>query len=153
MISSPDANVLIYASGALVHDPRHSRAQDVLFRGLVSASMLLTLQALGEFSNVAMRRYKLPGSQTRAIVDAWRAALQVHSAAETDLAEALDAASHHRLQFWDAMLWATARRVGVRYLLTEDFQDGRELSGVTFVNPFNPANDALVDRILPLTAT
>ena len=27
--------------------------------------------------------------------------------------------------------------------------DGRTLGGVTFVNPFAPANDALVDRILP----
>ena len=149
MISSLDANVLIYASGAVADDPRHLRAQDVLFRGFRSGATLLTLQALGEFSNVAMRRYKLPGSQTRALVDSWRAALPVHPAAESDLADALDAASRHRLQFWDAMLWATARRMGVRCLLTEDMQDGRELGGVTFVNPFDPANDALIDRILP----
>lgn len=152
MISSLDANVLIYASGALADDPRHLRAQDILFRGFGSGSTVLTLQALGEFSSVAIRRYKLAVAQTRGLVDSWRAALPVHPAAQSDLDEALEAVAQHRLQFWDAMLWATARRAGVRYLLTEDFQDGRELSGVTFVNPFDRANDELVDRILPLTA-
>ena len=149
MISTLDANVLIYSSGAVPDDPRHERAQDVLFRGFRLGSTLLTLQSLGEFSNVAIRRYKLGSSQTRALVDSWRAALPVHPAAESDLTDALEAVSRHRLQFWDAMLWATVRRVGVRYLLTEDLQDGRELDSVTFVNPFNPANDALIDRILP----
>lgn len=79
----------------------------------------------------------------------WRAARPVHALAESDLDDALSVVGRHRLQFWDAMLWATARRVGVRYLLSEDFQNGRELDGVTFVDPFDSANDALIERILP----
>jgi len=51
--------------------------------------------------------------------------------------------------FWDAMLWAAARHVGVRYLLTEDLQDGFELDRVQFINPFRRANDQLTDEILP----
>ena len=47
------------------------------------------------------------------------------------------------------MLWATADRIGVRYLLTEDFQDGRVLGGVTFVDPFKPDNERLLAEILP----
>jgi predicted nucleic acid-binding protein len=44
---------------------------------------------------------------------------------------------------------ATAIRVGVRYLLTEDLQDGLALSGITIVNPFAVQNAALTERILP----
>jgi predicted nucleic acid-binding protein len=47
------------------------------------------------------------------------------------------------------MLWASAQRAGVRHLLSEDFQDGVELEGVVFVNPFEPSNDELIDQILP----
>ena len=47
------------------------------------------------------------------------------------------------------MLWAAARHVGVRYLLTEDLQDGFELDRVQFINPFRRANDQLTDEILP----
>jgi predicted nucleic acid-binding protein len=47
------------------------------------------------------------------------------------------------------MLWASARRAGVRHMLSEDFQDGFALQGVTFINPFNPENNPLIDRLLP----
>ena len=53
------------------------------------------------------------------------------------------------MPFWDAMLWASAQRAGVRHLLTEDLQDGFALQGVKFVNPFERANDRLIDEILP----
>jgi predicted nucleic acid-binding protein len=52
------------------------------------------------------------------------------------LEEALITQQQHGLQFWDAMLWATARRAGCSLIATEDFQDGRTLGGVTFRNPF-----------------
>jgi hypothetical protein len=46
------------------------------------------------------------------------------------------------------MLWASAKRAGVRYLVTEDFQDGFVLHGVTFINPFHRQNDQLIDENL-----
>jgi predicted nucleic acid-binding protein len=51
----------------------------------------------------------------------------------------------HRLAFWDAMLWASAHRAGVRHLLTEDLQDGFALQRVTFINPFKREHDLLID--------
>jgi predicted nucleic acid-binding protein len=46
--------------------------------------------------------------------------------------------------------WAAAQRAGVRHLVTEDLQDGFELARVRFVNPFDAANNRLIDEILPL---
>jgi predicted nucleic acid-binding protein len=74
--------------------------------------------------------------------------LPVQAADDSDLLAALEAVSAHRLAFWDAMLWASARRAGVRHLLTEDLQDGFGLQGVTFINPFNRENDQLIDEVL-----
>jgi predicted nucleic acid-binding protein len=73
----------------------------------------------------------------------------VQGTEDDDLSAALDAAKNHGLAFWDAMLWAAAQRTGVRHLVTEDRQDGFELAGVRFVNPFDAANDRLIDEILP----
>jgi predicted nucleic acid-binding protein len=39
------------------------------------------------------------------------------------------------------------KRAGVRHLLTEDLQDGFELAGVRFVNPFEAANNRLIDEV------
>ena len=73
----------------------------------------------------------------------------VQAADDGDLVLALEAVHAHRLPFWDAMLWASAQRSGVRHILSEDFQDGFELQDVTFINPFNPENNQLIDNLLP----
>lgn len=44
--------------------------------------------------------------------------------------------ANHKLAFWDAMLWATARDAGATILLSEDFQSNRLIEKVRIVNPF-----------------
>jgi predicted nucleic acid-binding protein len=50
----------------------------------------------------------------------------------------------HHLAFWDALIWAVYERAGVDILATEDFQGGRKLGHVRFVDPFVPANAPLL---------
>ena len=90
----------------------------------------------------------IPINKIRRTLDAWCAVLPIQSAETEDLLMALEAVRVHRLAFWDAMLWASAQRAGVKHLLTEDFQDGFVLQGVTFVNPFNRENDQLIDEMI-----
>jgi predicted nucleic acid-binding protein len=143
-----DTNILVYATGA-APDPKTERARDIIARGMRSGWSVLLLQTLAEFSSVAIRKAGIPVDDIRTTIDAWRAVLPVQAAEDDDLAAALDAVKMHRLGFWDAMLWASAQRAGVRHLLTEDLQDGFVLQGVRFVNPFKRANDRLIDQILP----
>ena len=143
-----DTNILVYATGA-APDPKTERARDIIARGMRSGWSVLLLQTLAEFSSVAIRKAGIPVDDIRTTIDAWRAVLPVQAAEDDDLAAALDAVKMHRLGFWDAMLWASAQRAGVRHFLTEDLQDGFVLQGVRFVNPFKRANDGLIDEILP----
>jgi predicted nucleic acid-binding protein len=49
--------------------------------------------------------------------------------------------------FWDAMIVAAAERSHCRWLLTEDFQSGRQFGAVTILNPFqNEPSNASVSR-------
>jgi predicted nucleic acid-binding protein len=148
VISTFDTNVLVYATGP-ARDPKSRRAREVLARGMRAGTSVLLLQTLAEFSHVTIRKMGMPIVAVRSVVEAWRAVLPVHAAEEGDLSSALAAVDAHRIAFWDAMLWGTARRIGVRYLVTEDLQDGRTLDGVRFINPFDTANDAAVDEALP----
>ncbi len=148
MIVSFDTNILLYAI-APPSESRRERAREVLARGMHGGMAVLLMQTLAEFSSVAIRKAKISVDQVRIAIDAWRAVLPVEGADVGDLPAALDAVKAHRLAFWDAMLWAAARRGGVRCLLTEDLQDGFELDGVKFIDPFAPANNAFIDRILP----
>ena len=143
-----DTNVLVYAT---VSTPmsKTMRARDLVVRGMKAGENILLLQTLAEFSSVAIRKARIPVDDVRATIDAWRAVFPIQGTEDSDLSAALVAVKKPRLAFWDAMLWASAQRAGVRHLLSEDFQDGFELEGVVFVNPFEPSNDELIDQILP----
>ena len=144
---SIDTNVLVYAKAARADD-RVSRALDLSARAMRATTSILLLRSLTEFSNVAIRKARIPANAVKTIIEAWLAVLPVQSADDSDLVLALDVLHGHRLPFWDAMLWASAQRAGVKHMLSEAFQDGFELHDVTFINPFNPENNQLIDRLL-----
>src|SRR4051794_26213500 len=143
-----DTNVLVYAT-AQAPSEKSRRARELLGRALRSSNAVLLLQTLGEFSSVALRKHAMPVQSVLDLLDAWQALLPCRAAEPADLGSALDAVRSHQLSFWDALLWATARRVGVRHLLTGDLQNGRVLDAVRFVNPFASQNNALLSRVLP----
>ena len=142
-----DTNVLVYAT-ASISDVRVMRARDLIARAMRAASSVLLLQTLAEFSNVAIRKARIPVKDIRRTIDAWCAVLPVQAADDSDLLAALEAVRAHRLAFWDAMLWASARRAGVKHLLTEDLQDAlRACSGVTFSGTSVPTSRRRIDAI------
>lgn len=142
-----DTNILVYAADARAGH-RHDQAVDLMGRA-AGADCTLTLQSLGEFYNAATRKIGLDPKEAEAFVNSWRSVFPVHAASERSLTDAMEAVKKHRLAFWDAMLWATAREAGCRILLSEDFQDGRVVGGLRFVDPFRAANRALVEAALP----
>lgn len=101
-----------------------------------------------EFYSVATRKFRIESRAALSFLDELRAVLAVHAADERDFDRATRS-GRHGLSFWDALLWATADRIGVEYLLTEDFQDARVLGSVTFVDPFRDGNERLLAEILP----
>ncbi len=143
---SLDANILVYAADNQA-GKRHRIAVDLLRRaGRVDS--FLTLQSLGEFFHVVTRKGKVAPTDAAILLESFRAAFPIEAADAGILPVALRAVLRHDLPFWDAMLWATVQQAGCRVLLTEDFQDGRKLGSVTFINPFEPGNAAVLDRAL-----
>jgi predicted nucleic acid-binding protein len=140
-----DTNVLVYAVDPSEGD-RHLAAAHLVERAVRERRGLLILQTLAEFYSITTGKLKGKPEDMLGFLDRLRAVLAVHAAKESDFDRATGAA-RLGLSFWDALLWATAERIGARWLLTEDFQNGRTLGGVTFVNPFRAENAGLLDRI------
>ena len=132
---SLDTNVLVYAVDRDAGE-RHDWSRALLGRA-ARRDCVLTVQALAEFFHVTTRKNLLPIARARAFVRDWLDVFQVVSADTAALVDAMDAVEEHRLSFWDAMLWATALHAGCSAILSEDLQDGRRLSGVEIINPFN----------------
>jgi predicted nucleic acid-binding protein len=143
-----DTDVLVYAVDR-GEGSRHLVASLLIERALRKRRGLLILQTLAEFYSITTGKLKGRPADSLRFLDRLRAVLALHAADERDFDRATRG-DRQGLSFWDALLWATADRIGVRYLLTEDFQDGRTLGGVTFVDPFRGDNEQLLAKILPL---
>jgi predicted nucleic acid-binding protein len=78
----------------------------------------------------------MPLDEAIAQIKDWQKLFPVKCATDKSLIRAIYAVQNHKLAFWDAMLWAVAAENGACVLFSEDFQAGRILEGVQFVNPF-----------------
>lgn len=132
-----DTNILVY-SRDLNEPVKRARAIEVIDGLRASGELVLSAQCLNEFSSTSLRR-GTPISEVRVAVSRWHDLGEVLSLTGPATTAALAAVEQYRLSFWDALIWATARDAGVPVVLSEDFQDGREIEGVRFVNPFKPS--------------
>ena len=141
-ISSPralvDTNVVVYAYD--LDDPRkHDLARELLKRLSDEGRLVFSTQVFNEFGSVMMgpkRKKPLPPDEVAIILRELEATGEVVPPTTSLTLRALDAMPRHGLSFWDALIWAAAAENAIGMIYTEDFQDGRNVEGVLFVNPF-----------------
>lgn len=132
-----DANVLVYAFDA-GDRKRSARARAWLDALVERGAGALSVQALTEFANVALRRMHPAWSArdvSATVLDLSRA-FDLVSVTPLVVVEALRGVDQHGMSFFDAQMWAAARLHQIPYLLTEDMAVGTTVDGVTVVDPF-----------------
>jgi predicted nucleic acid-binding protein len=137
-----DTNILVYA-----HEPSEGEKYDRALRTvdtLLSSGLgRLSAQILGEFLSAATRGRR----PILTVHDALRQAtllaeaLPVFDLTGLIVLEAARGVREHRLSYFDAQIWATARLNQVTTIFTEDFTNERRLEGVQFLNPLLPKFD------------
>ncbi len=137
-----DTNVLVYAYDSRVR-LKQEMALAVLRRLAVNGRGRISTQILGEFFAAATRKLdpRLSPAAAAEQVAALLAAWPVLAVTPLVVLEAARGAASHKLGYWDAQVWATARLNQIPLVLTEDFADGRLLEGVQFLDPFAPGFD------------
>ena len=144
-----DTNVLVYSCDRHNFD-KLERALELMASLQEHGSGCIGVQSLAEFFSATTRGRDplLPVasacSRQAELARMWR----VFDLTPAIALEAAAGVRHHRLNYWDAQIWATARLNQVPLVLSEDFQDGQWLEGVRFVNPFSAKFDlqALLTR-------
>ena len=131
-----DTNVLVYA---------HQPAEVVKYAQAVRAVALLvesglgrpSAQVLGEFVSATTRGRRQILTMAKALeqMELLARAVPVLDVTRLIVLEAVRGVRQHRLSYYDAQIWATARLNQVPTVFTEDFEDGRRLEGVYFVDP------------------
>lgn len=108
---------------------------------------VLAVQALAELHHVLLRKAGLDRPQVRLRLASW---CNMHIAAVDDsiFDAALELATTHAIQIYDAIILAVAARARCNLLLSEDLQDGFTWRGVIVTNPFGTAPDSRIARWL-----
>jgi predicted nucleic acid-binding protein len=133
-----DTNILVYAYDRSDR-PKQQRAVEVLDALASRRGAAISTQVLGEFFSTVTRKLASPLSAEEAFD---RVAHYVQAWTILDLTawvvlEAIRGSRVHRLNYWDAQIWAAARVNQIPVIFSEDFSHGTLLQGVRFINPFH----------------
>lgn len=132
-----DTNVLLYALNANTPDKQQIAGSwlQALWKGKAGR---ISWQVVHEFYSNAVRKLSVPKNVARLAVDQlmeWNPEPPMHATIQ----RAWHWCDSAQLNFWDALIVAAAEQAGCRWLLSEDFHDGRRFGAVNVVNPFGRA--------------
>ncbi|MFM9975924.1 MAG: PIN domain-containing protein [Beijerinckiaceae bacterium] len=130
-----DTNVLLYSVST---DPRDAAKRPVAEELLRSQDLALSVQVLQEFHAQATRPTRfgtLQHEQAATIIASLKRFPILDNTVEV-FESALTIRGRWPLSIWDAMIIASAAKLGCGQVLTEDMQDGAVIAGVRVVNPF-----------------
>lgn len=130
-----DTNLLVYAQTS---DPRSAAARQAILAGGV-----ISVQVLNEFAAVLRRKFKRDWDEIEEAVTDVRTSLDPVRPVSIETHEAaVGLAKRHGFSFYDALIVASALEAKCDTLLTEDLQAGRNIQGLTIVNPLPSPRDS-----------
>ena len=136
-----DTNVLVYA--ALEQDLRKQRiAAVILEHAREQATGVISLQVLREFANTMFRKSDYCPDQIRDMVRRFYNAFPCLPDSYELQMRAIEIKTKHGLQFYDAIMLATAETAGCDTVYSEDMGDGVVYEGITVKDPFKALDDA-----------
>ena len=132
-----DTNVLIYA-----HDrsagPKHEQARALMAELWEHRAGCLSIQVLQEFYVNITRKVTHPLSPETAVeIINDLATWQIHQPDVSDLLAAIRLQTRLQLSFWDAMIIASANRLGCHTVWSEDLNAGQTYGDTVVQNPFS----------------
>jgi predicted nucleic acid-binding protein len=132
-----DTNVLVYAYD-LSEPTKQLQAIELLDELVRCRQGVISTQVVSEFFSAVTRKIGQPLSleEAKESVHNYLFSWDVLSLDRTILLGAVAGTCEHRLNYWDALIWATARVHQIGIIFSEDFNSGMVLEGVRFVNPF-----------------
>ena len=130
-----DTNALLYSISS---DPAEAAKRERAIALLDRDDGALSAQVLSEFYVQATRPTRpapLSHQLAAALISKWTR-FPVHELNLSIVTAALEITARHRFSYWDSAIIAAAQALGCSELYTEDMSHGRQIEGVTIVNPF-----------------
>ena len=130
-----DTNILVYA--ATNQEPHKADiARELIQHALeVNHDGVISVQVMTEFANVMKTRFNAAATE----IDEWVSQfypLLVTEVTMDVVRNALYIKEEYGIQFYDALIVATAEKLGCHEIVTEDLNPNQTYRGMAVVNPF-----------------
>jgi len=131
-----DTSILLYAYD-LDEGSKHRIARDLLSDLMMSRRGSLSPQVLQEFYVNATRKPKKPLTklEARRIVEIF--SVWCVDVTSVEVATAFRIEDEAKINFWDALICASALKSGADRILSEDMNSGQKIAGLLIENPFH----------------
>lgn len=124
-----DTNILVYA--------QQTGVKATIAQNLIDQGGMISVQVLNELANVLSKKQRRSWHEIELVFDDIDNALDPPLPLTTNTSRAaLALARDHGFAFYDALIVAAAIEASCDTLYSEDLQHGRNLGGLTIVNPF-----------------
>ena len=130
-----DTNILVYA--ATDDDPRkRDIARELIGHAIeVNHDGCISTQVLQEFCNTLYKKTKRTKAEIDGMLDYFRELLATDVTIDL-VRRAMAVKEEYGLQFYDALIVATAAKLGCHEIVTEDLNPDQTYCGMAVVNPF-----------------
>ena len=131
-----DTNILVYA--ATDQDPRkRDIARELINHSIeVNHDGCISTQVLQEFCNTMFRKSLRTREEIDGMLDYFRELVATDVTIDL-VRRAVAVKDEYGMQFYDALIVATAAKLGCLEIVSEDLNPGQTYCGVAVVNPFS----------------
>ena len=129
-----DTNILIYVYSV---DEKEKQAKATEIIEMNRNALLISNQVINELCNTLFKKFSKSSAEVIDVITELSSALPITEFSLQTQIEAVRLMGLYSLQFYDALIIATALEHGCRTLITEDMQNGLIVEGqLTISNPF-----------------
>ena len=132
-----DTNIIVYANDT--RDPvKQKLAVEVIRRGMISRTAVISIQVLQEFASVALTKLGQREDIVLKQLDLL-GNLEIIEPKHTSVCRAVELRKLYGISFWDSLIITSAEESRCDQIISEDLNPGQFYAGATVVNPFNKA--------------
>jgi len=127
-----DTNILVY-----LYSTSEQQKRNTSISILRDYNCVTSIQALNEFNNVFIKKYKMPNSSIRTAVANISKSCSVQFVTESTIHKALDMNMRHGYSYYDCLMLASALESNCKTLFSEDMGDNHVVEGgLKIINPY-----------------
>ncbi len=133
-----DTNIFVYSVDNL-EPVKKVKSQALIAQAIYTGNAIISWQVIQEFLNVSSKKNITPikpYDTKNYLLKILNPLCQVYPDLNV-YQHALKIVNSTNYGFYDALILASALKGGCTILLSEDFQDGQKIEGLTITNPFN----------------